>query len=82
MRATIDEIMRQKPESFDTLLSVLREKGWEIEYIGAYNGIEKELIEKEGIKFFGISTGKLRRYLSKKHYSCFRVIKGVSEARK
>ena len=30
MRATIDEIMRQKPESFDALLSVLREKGWEI----------------------------------------------------
>ena len=29
MRATIDEIMRQKPESFDALLSVLREKGWE-----------------------------------------------------
>ena len=30
MRATIDEIMRQKPESFDALLSVLKEKGWEI----------------------------------------------------
>lgn len=30
MRATIDEIMRQKPESFDALLSALREKGWEI----------------------------------------------------
>ena len=32
MRATIDEIMRQKPESFDALLSVLREKGWEIKH--------------------------------------------------
>ena len=32
MRATIDEIMRQKPKSFDTLLSVLREKGWEIKH--------------------------------------------------
>ena len=30
MRATIDGIMRQKPESFDALLSVLKEKGWEI----------------------------------------------------
>ena len=30
MRATIDEIMRQKPESFDALLSALREKDWEI----------------------------------------------------
>ena len=30
MRATIDEIMRQKPESFDALLFILREKGWEI----------------------------------------------------
>ena len=32
MRATIDEIMRQKPESFDALLSILREKGWEIKH--------------------------------------------------
>ena len=32
MRATIDEIMRQKPESFDALLSVLGEKGWEIKH--------------------------------------------------
>ena len=32
MRATIDEIMRKKPESFDALLSVLREKGWEIKH--------------------------------------------------
>ena len=32
MRATIDEIMQQKPESFDALLSVLREKGWEIKH--------------------------------------------------
>ena len=31
-RATIDEIMRQKPENFDALLSVLREKGWEIKH--------------------------------------------------
>ena len=30
MRATIDGIMRQKPESFDALLSALKEKGWEI----------------------------------------------------
>ena len=32
MRATIDEIMRQKPESFDALLSALRGKGWEIKH--------------------------------------------------
>ena len=32
MRATIDEIMRQKPESFDAFLSVLGEKGWEIKH--------------------------------------------------
>ena len=30
MRATIDGIMQQKPESFDALLSALKEKGWEI----------------------------------------------------
>ena len=31
------------------LISRLREKGYEIHYIGSYQGIEKELIEKIGV---------------------------------
>ena len=65
------------------LIPGLRERGYQISYIGSYNGIEKELIEKEGIPYYGISSGKLRRYLDLKNLSDpFRVIKGLGEARK
>lgn len=65
------------------LLPYLREEGYEIVYIGSENGIEKSLIEAEGVKYYGISTGKLRRYLSKENLKdMFRVVKGISEAKK
>ena len=51
------------------LIPVLKEQGWEIGYIGSYQGIEKELIEKEGIPYSGISSGKLRRYFSLMSFS-------------
>ena len=63
------------------LMPALKEAGYEISYIGSYNGIEKELIEKEGIDYYGISSGKLRRYFDVKNFSDpFRVIKGFGEA--
>ena len=65
------------------LLPRLKELGYGIQYIGSYNGIEKELIEPFGIPYHGISSGKLRRYFSMKNFSDpFRVLKGFSEANK
>ena len=65
------------------LLPRLRELGYDIQYIGSYSGIEKELIEPFGIPYHGISSGKLRRYLSVQNFTDpFRVIKGFGEARK
>ena len=64
------------------LLPSLQERGYEIHYIGSYNGIEKKLIENAGIPYDGISSGKLRRYFDIKNFSDpFRVIKGYAEAR-
>ena len=40
------------------LLPSLREAGYEIHYIGSYDGIEKKLIEDYKISYYGISTGK------------------------
>lgn len=63
------------------LLPRLRELQYDIHYIGSYNGIEKELIEKQHIPYHGISSGKLRRYFSLKNFTDpFRVLKGFSEA--
>lgn len=64
------------------LLPRLRELGYDIHYIGSYNGIEKELIEPFGIPYHGISSGKLRRYFSVQNFTDpFRVLKGFHEAR-
>ncbi len=64
------------------LLPGLRERGYDISYIGSYLGIEKELIEKEGIPYYGISSGKLRRYFDPKNLSDpFKVLRGYGQAR-
>ena len=63
------------------LLPSLKEAGFEVSYIGSYSGIEKKLIEDMGIPYYGISSGKLRRYFDVKNFSDpFRVIKGFGEA--
>lgn len=65
------------------LMGRLKEQGYQISYIGSYNGIEKTLIEELGIPYYGISSGKLRRYFDLKNFTDpFRVLKGFSEARK
>lgn len=63
------------------LIPELRNKGYEIAYIGSYDGIEKKLISELGIPYYGISSGKLRRYFDLKNFSDpFRVQKGFHEA--
>lgn len=65
------------------LFPKLKELGYDIHYIGSYEGIEKRLIEDYHIPYYGISTGKLRRYFDPKNFSDpFRVIKGFAEAKK
>lgn len=64
------------------LIPKLRELGYDIQYIGSYTGIEKELIEPFGIPYHGISSGKLRRYFSVQNFTDpFRVLKGFREAK-
>ena len=65
------------------LLPSLKEAGYEITYMGSYDGIEKRLVEDFNIPYVGIATGKFRRYLDVKNLTDpFRVIKGYGEARK
>ena len=64
------------------LIPKLRTLGYDIHYIGSYDGIERKLIEDYRIPYYGISTGKLRRYFDIKNFSDpFRVIKGFIEAK-
>lgn len=65
------------------LVPELVSRGYEISYIGSHKGIEKEMIEKEGLPYTAISAGKLRRYLSMENIAdAFRVVKGLADARK
>ncbi len=65
------------------LLPYLKEAGYKVYYFGSKNGIEKKLIADYEIPYFGISTGKLRRYFDVKNFTDpFRVIHGYREARK
>ncbi|TCK93123.1 UDP-N-acetylglucosamine-N-acetylmuramylpentapeptide N-acetylglucosamine transferase [Natranaerovirga hydrolytica] len=64
-----------------SLIPRLEKEGWSIFYIGSYNGIEKQLIEDMNIPYYGISSGKLRRYFDVKNFTDpFRVSKGYFEA--
>lgn len=64
------------------LIPKLRELEYDIVYMGSYDGIEKRLIEDFDIPYYGIATGKFRRYFDPKNFSDpFRVIKGMQIGR-
>ncbi|MHC1682429.1 MAG: undecaprenyldiphospho-muramoylpentapeptide beta-N-acetylglucosaminyltransferase [Clostridiaceae bacterium] len=63
------------------LIPKLEEMGYEVVYIGSKNGIEKEIISKENIKYYSISSGKLRRYFDLKNFSDpFKVFAGLLQS--
>lgn len=63
------------------LVPGLQAIGYDIKYIGSKNGIEKDIIAQNHIPYFGISSGKLRRYFDVKNFTDpFRVVGGLFEA--
>ncbi|WP_291632456.1 undecaprenyldiphospho-muramoylpentapeptide beta-N-acetylglucosaminyltransferase [Clostridium sp.] len=65
------------------LIPKLKMLDYEIEYIGTKEGIERKIIEGENIKYYSISSGKLRRYFDFKNFTDpLKVVKGIFEARK
>lgn len=65
------------------LIPELEKRGYEIHYIGSKDGIEKKLMGDFDIPYYGISSGKLRRYFDVKNFTDpVRIIKGYSEAAK
>lgn len=65
------------------LIPGLKDADFDICYIGSYDGIEKKLITELDIPYYGIDSGKLRRYRSLKNLSDpFHVVHGYSEAAK
>ncbi len=65
------------------LIPELKKQGYDIHYIGSYEGIESKLIADLGIPYYGIASGKLRRYIDLKNISDpFKVLHGLHQARR
>lgn len=65
------------------LIPYLKSEGFEIEYIGSINGLEKKLVEDKNIKYHGIASGKLRRYFDIKNFTdSANILKGIWQANK
>lgn len=64
------------------LIPKFQQDGWEVDYIGSENGIERRLIsELVGVTYYPISTGKLRRYFSVENFKDpLKVLKGTMQA--
>lgn len=64
------------------LIPKLEQMGYDVEYIGTRDGIERSIIEGENIKYNIITSGKLRRYFDIKNFSDpLKVVKGIFEAK-
>ncbi len=46
------------------LIEVLQKAGWQIDYVGSRDGVEKNMIEAIQIPYHSVNSGKLRRYFS------------------
>lgn len=64
------------------LIPIFLAEGWQVDYIGSKEGIERNLIsEIDEVTYFPISTGKLRRYMSLENFKDpFKVLKGTFQA--
>ncbi len=63
------------------LIEELQQQGWNIDYIGSENGIEKRMITSLNIPYYSVSTGKLRRYFSLKNcLDPLKIILGICQA--
>ncbi|MDX9800683.1 MAG: undecaprenyldiphospho-muramoylpentapeptide beta-N-acetylglucosaminyltransferase [Spirochaetia bacterium] len=67
----------------ESVLRISGDKGIDTRFfwIGSTSGMEKKLLESKGIEFYGIQTGKLRRYFSFSNFTdLFKIKMGIIKA--
>ncbi|WP_432405995.1 undecaprenyldiphospho-muramoylpentapeptide beta-N-acetylglucosaminyltransferase [Wukongibacter sp. M2B1] len=63
------------------LIPRLKDLGYDIHYIGTETGIERKLIEREGIPYHIVKAGKLRRYFDMKNFTdTFKITQGFMQS--
>lgn len=64
-----------------SLIQLLKEEAWDIEYVGSEDGVEKNMIQDLDIPFHAVSSGKLRRYFSFKNFlDPFKILWGMVQS--
>ena len=63
------------------LITRFQQEGYDICYIGSYNGVEQDLVNRAGVAYHPIATGKLRRYFNWRNFSDpFLVLCGIIQS--
>ena len=63
------------------LIEALQHEGWQVDYIGSNEGVEKGIVTALQVPFHGISSGKLRRYFSWQNFlDPFKICLGIGQA--
>jgi UDP-N-acetylglucosamine--N-acetylmuramyl-(pentapeptide) pyrophosphoryl-undecaprenol N-acetylglucosamine transferase len=63
------------------IITLLKQQGYEVNYMGSETGIEKEVIKHANIPYFSIATGRMRRYLTWRNlFDPFNVLVGIFQA--
>lgn len=65
------------------LIDELQAQGWQIDYVGSPDGVEKDMITAINIPYHTVSSGKLRRYFSWKNFlDPLKILLGIGQAYK
>lgn len=63
------------------ILPYLLKEGYDVHYIGTEKGIERDMMDVEGVTYHVVKSGKLRRYFDWKNFTDpFRVIAGAFQS--
>lgn len=63
------------------LVNNMTQDDYEVRWIGTYSGLEKALVTETGLTYYGISSGKWRRYFSVQNlFDPFKVLVGFIQA--
>lgn len=63
------------------LIEALQQEGWQVDYIGSENGVERGVISHLNIPYHTVNSGKLRRYFSWQNFlDPFKIFLGIGQA--
>jgi UDP-N-acetylglucosamine--N-acetylmuramyl-(pentapeptide) pyrophosphoryl-undecaprenol N-acetylglucosamine transferase len=63
------------------LIESMGQRDWQLHYIGSQDGVERDMIERIGVPYYAVQSGKLRRYFSWQNFlDPLKVLAGISQS--